>query len=117
MHLQIATRQVADATIATPAGRIDHRSAAEFEAALTPLIAAAAMTRKSGVSSGDGGAGPCFSRISPTLAPYGFANAASQAMRASGCSSGRLRRITRRREPLGAGVTPDIQMLFVISSA
>ena len=42
MHLQIATRQVADAVIAMPVGRIDHRSAAEFEAALTPLVAAAA---------------------------------------------------------------------------
>src|SRR3982750_2821069 len=34
MHLQIATRHVADAVIAMPAGRIDHRSAAEFEGAL-----------------------------------------------------------------------------------
>ena len=42
MHLQIATRQVADAVIAMPVGRIDHRSAAEFEAALTPLVTAAA---------------------------------------------------------------------------
>jgi anti-sigma B factor antagonist/stage II sporulation protein AA (anti-sigma F factor antagonist) len=40
--LQIATRHVADTVIAAPAGRIDHRSAAQFEAALTPLVAAAA---------------------------------------------------------------------------
>ena len=45
MHLQIATRQVADAVIATPAGRIDHRSAAEFEAALTPLVDAAVAAK------------------------------------------------------------------------
>jgi len=45
MHLQIATRQVADATIAMPTGRIDHRSAAEFEAGLTPLIAAAVAVK------------------------------------------------------------------------
>ena len=45
MHLQIATRQVADAVIAMPVGRIDHRSAAELEAALTPLVAAAAAAQ------------------------------------------------------------------------
>jgi anti-anti-sigma factor len=45
MHLQIATRQVADATIAMPAGRIDHRSAAAFEAALTPLVEAAVAAK------------------------------------------------------------------------
>jgi len=45
MHLQIATRQVADAVIAMPEGRIDHRSAAEFEAALTPLVNAAAAAK------------------------------------------------------------------------
>lgn len=45
MHLQIATRQVADAVIAMPLGRIDHRSAAEFEAALTPLVATAAAAK------------------------------------------------------------------------
>jgi len=45
MHLQIATRHVADAVIAAPVGRIDHRSAAEFEAALTPLVAAAAAAK------------------------------------------------------------------------
>jgi len=45
MHLQIATRQVADAVIATPVGRIDHRSAAEFEAALSPLVAAAVAAK------------------------------------------------------------------------
>lgn len=42
MHLQIATRHVADAVIATPLGRVDHQSAARFEAALMPLVAAAA---------------------------------------------------------------------------
>jgi len=45
MHLQIATRQVADAVIAAPVGRIDHRSAAEFEAALAPLLEVAAAGR------------------------------------------------------------------------
>ena len=45
MHLQIATRHVADAVIAAPVGRIDHRSAAEFEAALTPLVTAAAAAK------------------------------------------------------------------------
>ncbi len=37
--MQIATRQVADTVIAKPAGRIDHQSAKQFEAALTPLVA------------------------------------------------------------------------------
>ena len=45
MHLQIATRQVADAVIAMPVGRIDHRSAADFEAALMPLVTAAAAAK------------------------------------------------------------------------
>ena len=45
MHLQIATRQVADAAIAMPVGRIDHRSAADFEAALMPLVTAAAAAK------------------------------------------------------------------------
>ena len=35
----IATRQFADTTVTAPKGRIDHRSAAEFEAALSPLLA------------------------------------------------------------------------------
>jgi len=39
--VQIATRRVADTVIATPEGRIDHQSAAGFEAALTPLVAEA----------------------------------------------------------------------------
>jgi anti-anti-sigma factor len=39
--VQIATRQFADTTVATPAGRIDHRSAVELEAALLPLLAQA----------------------------------------------------------------------------
>lgn len=43
--MQIPTRHVADAVIAAPVGRIDHQSAAQFEAALTPLVAAAARDR------------------------------------------------------------------------
>ncbi len=39
--MQIATRQFADTIVATPAGRIDHRSAAELEAALQPLLSQA----------------------------------------------------------------------------
>ena len=45
MHLQIATRHVADAVIAMPVGRIDHRSAVDFEAGLTPLVTAAVATK------------------------------------------------------------------------
>jgi anti-sigma B factor antagonist len=45
MHLQIATRHVADAVIAMPVGRIDHRSATDFEARLTPLVTAAVATK------------------------------------------------------------------------
>jgi len=45
--VQIATRQVADTAIATPVGRIDHQSAAGFEAALAPLVAAAVADRGS----------------------------------------------------------------------
>jgi anti-sigma B factor antagonist len=37
--MQIATRRYVDAIVAAPIGRIDHRSAAELEAALTPLLA------------------------------------------------------------------------------
>lgn len=37
----IDTRRFADATVAAPRGRIDHASAAEFEAALAPLLAEA----------------------------------------------------------------------------
>jgi anti-anti-sigma factor len=37
--VQIATRQFADTLVVTPVGRIDHRSAGEFEAALQPLLA------------------------------------------------------------------------------
>lgn len=43
MHLD--TRQYADATVAAPQGRIDHRSAAGLEAALAPLIDEAAGRR------------------------------------------------------------------------
>lgn len=39
--MQIATRVFADATVARPSGRIDHSNAADFEAALKPLIAGA----------------------------------------------------------------------------
>jgi len=45
--VQIATRHVADTVVATPVGRIDHRSAAEFEAALAPWVAAAGAGRGS----------------------------------------------------------------------
>ena len=43
--MQIATRHVADAVIAAPAGRIDHQSAEPFEAALAPLLADAVARR------------------------------------------------------------------------
>jgi anti-anti-sigma factor len=36
--VQITTRQWADALVAAPSGRIDHQSAAAFEAALMPLL-------------------------------------------------------------------------------
>jgi anti-anti-sigma factor len=36
--LQLDTRQYADTLVAAPAGRIDHRTAAELESALTPLL-------------------------------------------------------------------------------
>ena len=45
MHLQIATRHVADAVIAMPVGRIDHRSAADFETELTPLVTGAVAAK------------------------------------------------------------------------
>ena len=44
-HLQIATRHLADVVVAAPAGRIDHQSAGDFEAALMPLVADAAARR------------------------------------------------------------------------
>jgi anti-sigma B factor antagonist/stage II sporulation protein AA (anti-sigma F factor antagonist) len=37
--LRIATSHYADAIVVTLAGRLDHQSAAQFEAALTPLLA------------------------------------------------------------------------------
>jgi anti-anti-sigma factor len=43
--VQIATRQFADTTVAAPQGRIDHRSAPEFESVLAPLLADAAARR------------------------------------------------------------------------
>jgi anti-anti-sigma factor len=39
--LQIATGHFADTVIAAPTGRIDHQSARQFEAELTPLVAGA----------------------------------------------------------------------------
>ena len=39
--MQIATRQFADTLVVRPSGRVDHRSAAQFEAALMPLLAQA----------------------------------------------------------------------------
>ena len=45
--MQIATRQVADTVIAVPSGRIDHQSAAPFEAALSPLVATVVASRGS----------------------------------------------------------------------
>jgi anti-anti-sigma factor len=39
--VQLTTQQFADTIVVAPAGRIDHRSAAELEAALTPLLAEA----------------------------------------------------------------------------
>ena len=41
--MQITTQQFADTTVVAPAGRIDHRSAADLEAALAPLLADAAQ--------------------------------------------------------------------------
>ena len=41
--MQLTTQQFADTIVVAPAGRIDHRSAAELEAALTPLLADAAQ--------------------------------------------------------------------------
>ena len=40
--MQLDTRQFADTTVAAPLGRIDHRSAADLEAALAPLVGDAA---------------------------------------------------------------------------
>jgi anti-anti-sigma factor len=40
--VHIATQQFADTTVVSPTGRIDHRSAADLEAALLPLAAEAA---------------------------------------------------------------------------
>lgn len=37
--MQIATRQFADTIVVAPTGRVDHRSAVDFEAALAPLLA------------------------------------------------------------------------------
>jgi anti-anti-sigma factor len=36
--LEISSRQFADVVVAAPTGRIDHQSAAQFEAALAPMV-------------------------------------------------------------------------------
>lgn len=43
--MQLTTQQFADTIVVAPVGRIDHRSAADLEAALTPLLADAAARR------------------------------------------------------------------------
>ena len=43
--MHIATRQFADTLVVSPTGRIDHRSAAELEAALLPMVAGAAQAK------------------------------------------------------------------------
>ncbi len=40
--MQLTTHQFADTLVVAPAGRIDHRSAAELEATLLPLLSSAA---------------------------------------------------------------------------
>ncbi len=47
--VHIETRHLADTIVVAPAGRIDHRSASEFEAALTPLLARAGTGTDAGV--------------------------------------------------------------------
>ena len=44
--MQIDTQPFADALVVRPAGRIDHRSAADLEAALMPLVQQAATQRQ-----------------------------------------------------------------------
>lgn len=43
--MQLSSREFADVTVIAAAGRIDHRSAADFEAALEPLVAAVSQRR------------------------------------------------------------------------
>ena len=43
--MQLTTQQFADTIVVAPAGRIDHRSAADLESALTPLLTDAAARR------------------------------------------------------------------------
>jgi len=43
--VQVTTQQFSDTTVVAPVGRIDHRSAAELEAALLPLVSQAAARR------------------------------------------------------------------------
>jgi anti-anti-sigma factor len=43
--VQLTTQHFADTIVVAPAGRIDHRSAAELEAALLPLLSQAAERR------------------------------------------------------------------------
>jgi anti-anti-sigma factor len=45
--VQLTTQQFADTMVVAPTGRIDHRSAAELEAALLPLVGRAAEARAS----------------------------------------------------------------------
>jgi anti-anti-sigma factor len=43
--VQLTTQQFADTIVVAPTGRIDHRSAAELEAVLLPLVGQAAESR------------------------------------------------------------------------
>ena len=43
--MQLTTQQFADTIVVAPTGRIDHRSAAELEAVLLPLVGQAAESR------------------------------------------------------------------------
>ena len=43
--METSSRQFADIVVAVPIGRIDHQSAAQFEAALAPLVKAAGSSR------------------------------------------------------------------------
>jgi anti-anti-sigma factor len=43
--VNLSTRQYADAIVAMPVGRVDHRSAADLEAALAPLLSSCAAGR------------------------------------------------------------------------
>ena len=43
--METSSRQFADVVVAVPVGRIDHHSAAQFEAALVPLVTAAGNSK------------------------------------------------------------------------